>query len=644
MVAIARKLFRPADPTAAFSGSENGKIDMSGQLVFGTHRSGWKYALEAFESLHTADGTLFDGYVEDKFGFQVAEAAERGIIPYTRPWIGIAHHPPAMPEFFEYRTAPQNVFNNYYMRESLPFCKGIFTLSEYHRDWLQERLDVPVHALIHPTESVDVVFEIEKFLANSDRQILSIGYWLRRMSSIRHLPVSSYTKTWICAESYSREVQQIERVATDLFNEHGLEIVGKYREIPWVDNDAYDDLLSRNIVFLDFYDCSASNTIVECIVRNTPILVNRHPAIVEYLGPAYPFYFDSLEEAAQKAESFDKIEETYDYLLRLDKSVYTQASFRGSFTNSAIYTSLPSSFEEAVPPATVRAPFDTLQDLRIVAGEPLGTRFVLAVCYRNLTWKILRCLESILGQRGIHDFGIALVDDCSERSLDTAHLRAVLDAGARPYVLVSNDERKYLARNLYNVTNLLATRSDAIIVQVDGDDFLCNPDAMTILERAYDDDTLMTFGSFDIIGASSTPYESVDLKNELEPSLGEVWDLDLCRTWMHLKTYRKDLFSKVPRHYFLEKNGENWLRTGEDLSVQPKLAQLAGGRISHIKDVLYSYDLSGQDHELFNKERARYIIDNLYRLPRGSYIGECMQSIRMARQIDSLDADKGLEF
>ena len=40
---------------------------------------------------------------------------------------------------------------------------------------------------------------------------------------------------------------------------------------------------------------------------NTPIVINRLPAVVEYLGADYPFYFNSLEEARDKALNFDLI-------------------------------------------------------------------------------------------------------------------------------------------------------------------------------------------------------------------------------------------------------------------------------------------------------------------------------------------------
>lgn len=63
--------------------------------------------------------------------------------------------------------------------------------------------------------------------------------------------------------------------------------------IEYLDNDKYDILLSENIVFINLVDASAVNTVIECIVRATPIIVNKHPAVVELLGKNYPLYFNS---------------------------------------------------------------------------------------------------------------------------------------------------------------------------------------------------------------------------------------------------------------------------------------------------------------------------------------------------------------
>ncbi|MEN3012205.1 MAG: glycosyltransferase, partial [Dictyoglomus thermophilum] len=53
---------------------------------------------------------------------------------------------------------------------------------------------------------------------------------------------------------------------------------------------------------------------VECISRATPLLINKIPPVVEYLGEEYPFYYSSYEEAIEKANDYDLVLKTHEYL------------------------------------------------------------------------------------------------------------------------------------------------------------------------------------------------------------------------------------------------------------------------------------------------------------------------------------------
>ena len=106
-------------------------------------------------------------------------------------------------------------------------------------------------------------------------------------------------------------------------------------------DEKYDQLLTQNIVFLDLYNSSANNAVIECIARATPVLVNKLPSTLEYLGEDYPFFFDSLDEAAAKAEDFDLVKATHEYLLSWEvRDKLSAEYFRRAFEESEIYQSL----------------------------------------------------------------------------------------------------------------------------------------------------------------------------------------------------------------------------------------------------------------------------------------------------------------
>lgn len=103
--------------------------------------------------------------------------------------------------------------------------------------------------------------------------------------------------------------------------------------LPTLDNDAYDKLLSENVVFVQLFESAttAINTVLECIVRNTPIVVNRTPATLELLGAEYPLFYDDLDEIPALI-SLSTIGEAHTYLAtRVPKDQFTGKAFIAAF-------------------------------------------------------------------------------------------------------------------------------------------------------------------------------------------------------------------------------------------------------------------------------------------------------------------------
>ena len=349
-----------------------GKIDFGRQWNFESHRAGWPSVLKALSKLHNPKGVLFDGFIEQNFGWYRKTQCEHAVIPYVTPWIGMVHNPQNMPSFFDYQSSPQIIFSSALMRQSLPYCNGLYVFSDYLKDWLITKVDCPVEVLIHPTDTTRTKFEFTNYQKNKNKKLIQVGFWLRKTHSIKHLHADKFKKIWLVPHDYAKSIQSVEANAIDIFDQEGLEIVGDYEEWDRLNDSEYDHLLSENLVFLDLYDSSANNTVLECISRNTPILVRKLPAVVEYLGKDYPLYFESLSEASAKLESESIIRDTWEYLKDMDKSRFSMEHFTRSFTESEIYRSieLPDNSKLLLS----RTPnIDTLEDLNIVHGSPLAT-------------------------------------------------------------------------------------------------------------------------------------------------------------------------------------------------------------------------------------------------------------------------------
>jgi hypothetical protein len=317
------------------------KLRIPEKILRAEHRSGWAFALEALEPLCTPHGILLDTFIEANFGWNLEKAQEEGVVPYREPWVGFVHNPPGIPEWHEYYSAPQVILESEAWRGSLPYCRGLLTLSQSMAGWLRQRTGLRVVALVHPTEIPPVRFEWSRYVRNPEPKLVQVGWWLRRFRSIYELPVSRLQRAVLTPVLPEREADFQSAVARDTSRESkGLAAESPVLNLPYQSADGFDELLAENIVFLHLYDSVCNNTLVECIVRETPVLVNPLPSVVEYLGPEYPFYFATLAEAGKKAEDGASVRAAHEYLRALPKHSFSAEHFRLSLAESELYRSL----------------------------------------------------------------------------------------------------------------------------------------------------------------------------------------------------------------------------------------------------------------------------------------------------------------
>src|ERR1700733_6648898 len=334
--------------------SSNGVIAIGSQVTFDHHRCGWRYAVDALQPENNEAGIRFHGFLDRTFSPALNPDYHK-ILPFKEKWTGFFHNPAQMPSWFPDDPRLSHMFRKDEFQRSLEYCVGVFALSEHLASYLRSQLNVPTSALIHPTEIPATTFSYEAFLANQRKKIVSVGWWLRRTMSIIYLPLeakSPYRKARLqvsdrLIENSHRAISRLEFVHDWGHRKLEQRFRDNVEELAYLPNDSFDRLLSENIVFLDLYDTSANNAVVECIARATPLLVNPLPAIIEYLGDSYPFYFDSLEEAADKALDFDMVRRTHEYLLTCQtRTRLSQDSFVTDFRKSEVYSHLRTSHSE----------------------------------------------------------------------------------------------------------------------------------------------------------------------------------------------------------------------------------------------------------------------------------------------------------
>jgi hypothetical protein len=315
------------------------KVNLQEQLSinYGNHRSGWIFAIQHLAPLNNPEGIILDSFIERTFHWH-----PEGVKPHLEPWVGFIHVPHDMPDWFISDQSNETIFNLDAWSQSLPYCRGLFTLSRYHRNFLEKRLPVPVNDLLFAAEFPEHTWTWDGFMANKEKKIVQIGWWLRKLHAIYQLPQTKYKKIFLSVEhellsglmEKERELLLSEGSFTD-------DMYSTAETLSYLPNEEYDRLLCENIIFVCLYSASANNTVIECIARSTPLLINPIPPVIEYLGEEYPFYYNSLEEAAMKAEDTSLIHETHEYLSKLTiKEKLTGSYFLHSFANSKIYKNL----------------------------------------------------------------------------------------------------------------------------------------------------------------------------------------------------------------------------------------------------------------------------------------------------------------
>lgn len=298
------------------------------------HRGGWKSVIENFNCNDLFNDNcefLFFDLIERYFLWEKNYQCEK-------KWAGIIHCTQFTPPYLKIANI-QKLFTNENFINSLDNCIFIISLSNYVNEYLNKKFielgkNIKIYTLFHPVYYTNSIpkFTLKKFKENNSKKIIQIGQQLRKMSSIYLVNLdNSYSKMWLtgtknidkCINLLEKEVNYL-NVKINNFSTVEMKYTETFKE--------YDELLSKNIVLVDLFDASANNTVLECIVRNTPIIINKIPAVIEYLGDDYPLYFNNLIEINNLLTN-ENIAKAYVYLKKMDKSKFELNYFTSKIIN-----------------------------------------------------------------------------------------------------------------------------------------------------------------------------------------------------------------------------------------------------------------------------------------------------------------------
>jgi hypothetical protein len=298
------------------------KLRVEDPIVWDHHRGGWKQVVKAIvDNFHCAGGVRFLSAVE--------QAMATGEV-IGEPWVGVVHEVPSHGTHYPDLEAMLEMDA---WKANARQCLGLWTLSTYVKNFLQPRLRIPVNIVYYPTDIPEQYFSFRCFEESDPQDVLFIGEYLRRFEDFYQLSAPGFRK--ILLHHPTLRLEEFASIDDSVYVRNA------------VSDEEHDLLLSKSVVFLSLADAPTNTTIVECIARHTPVLVNAVGGVTEYLGDDYPFYYDDLEEASRKLMDLNLIAKTVQYLRQLPmRDKITFSHFIESFQNTAIDRSLPTPHSE----------------------------------------------------------------------------------------------------------------------------------------------------------------------------------------------------------------------------------------------------------------------------------------------------------
>lgn len=287
-----------------------------------------------FKSTKTPDNNnIFFDFIDREFGWDwwkwdklnyenehVPNTYE--VFPIEKKWCGIIHHPYKLnKKVWEDNLCVSEYLDLEIWKKSIKNCSQLFVLSTYLKNKIMNSPNIislnniKISVIKHPTWLYKniIKFDFNKFLNNKEKKITMIGWSYRKFTSI-YLINTTIKKAWI-GTTNNRSLNLLHREMIDMKISINLNDVELIKQL---NDDEYNEYLSQNIVFIDFDCASANNAVIECITRNTPIIIRKHPAVIEYLGPNYPLYFEKLDDVNELC-NLDKIKKASIYLSNLNK-------------------------------------------------------------------------------------------------------------------------------------------------------------------------------------------------------------------------------------------------------------------------------------------------------------------------------------
>ncbi len=201
-----------------------------------------------------------------------------------RPYIAFFHQVVS-----GYERSLEKILNSKIWAYNQKFFLGGFVFSKSQQIYLEsKKLPAPVRLVLHPTQMRVKKWNLKSFLKNPT--FLHVGIHCRNVDFFVAMARQRYqVEKYILLSPRERDYA----LYLSRYQKSGVKIQTR------IDKDRYNRTLASSVVFINLSDATANNTVLECIARGTPILINNVGGVEDYLGKTYPLYYSNKKQAEQ---------------------------------------------------------------------------------------------------------------------------------------------------------------------------------------------------------------------------------------------------------------------------------------------------------------------------------------------------------
>ena len=225
-----------------------------------------------------------------------------------------------------------------------------------------------------------------------------------------------------------------------------------------------------------------------------------------------------------------------------------------------------------------------------------NNRFIFIMPAYNAEETIIRSISSVVFQT-YPNWKIIIRDDMSTDAtverIET--LISQIPEGREKILYKSNTEKKWEVANILDM--LKECESDDIVCRLDADDWLCDSDALTIIDHAY--------RTRDIEALWTAHRWSFTHRNISGPLPQDANPYDHPWVSSHLKTFRKHLLNGVNDENFRGQHGNYFKRIGDQAIYLPALHK-AAGKWRFEPMVSYHYTIDAGNPDTFESDDAKF--------------------------------------